>query len=458
MKELANKLALLLTLCFLVSCGSYYNQPLKQHDARISESTEQTKKLVQLPSPKTPVVVGVYNFKDQTGQYKSAEGGTTFSTAVTQGATTILIKALEDSKWFVPIERENLGNLLNERNIIRNTRDEYRQSPSEAPQKLKPLLFAGILLEGGVISYDSNILTGGLGARYFGVGGSSQYRQDRITVYLRAVSTSTGQILKTVNVSKTILSQGVDIGVFKYVKFQKLLEIETGYTKNEPAQLAVQEAIEKAVELLIYEGIEEKLWSTEEGDAKNKELLEQYQLEKELEASTALYERAFIKHEYRNSVSANLGLTLIDGDYTSSILDFKAGLGYKYHILPELRLGFDAQIMKFNTTSKLNNWWINQSVLLEYNMLPHDKLSPYFFVGPGAILYADDTEEDFINKWDAFISLKTGAGLECYVSDKISLFINGEWNITFTDILDGKDQGNRGDYYYNFGLGLNYKF
>lgn len=216
----------------LTGCGAYFNQPIAPQDARMAEVTNQTRKLKDLPKPLSPIVVGVYNFKDQTGQYKNIENGSTFSTAVTQGATTILIKALEDSKWFRPIERENLNNLLNERNIIRTTRDEYRKSADDPVQRLNPLLFAGILLEGGVISYDTNLMTGGVGARYFGTGGSSQYRQDRITVYLRAISTSTGEVLKTVNVSKTILSQSVDVGIFKYVNFQRLLEVETGFTKK----------------------------------------------------------------------------------------------------------------------------------------------------------------------------------------------------------------------------------
>jgi len=194
----------------LPGCGAYFNQPIAIEQARIGEDTQSTKALRDFPLPIEPVVVGVYKFRDQTGQYKPTEAGSTFSTAVTQGATTILIKALEDSKWFVPIERENLSNLLNERNIIRSTRKEYRKNKSPNEPQLPPLLYAGIILEGGIVSYDSNIITGGLGARYFGVGGATQYRQDRITVYLRAVSTSNGKILKTVYVSKTILSQALD--------------------------------------------------------------------------------------------------------------------------------------------------------------------------------------------------------------------------------------------------------
>ena len=264
---------------FLTSCGAYFNQPVVKQDARFGELTPKSKTLENLPLPAEPVVVGVYNFKDQTGQYKNIETGSSFSTAVSQGATTILIKALEDSKWFTPIERENLNNLLNERNIIRATRDEFRKNNSNEPN-LPPLLFAGVLLEGGIISYDSNIITGGAGARYFGVGGSTQYREDRITVYLRAVSTSSGKILKTVYVSKTILSQAVSANLFKFVNFQRLLEVETGFTVNEPVQLAMQDAIEKSVEALIIEGIKDNLWSSKEGKETNDKLVNDYLEEK----------------------------------------------------------------------------------------------------------------------------------------------------------------------------------
>lgn len=165
MRKLMYRISILSMLVLFNSCGALFNQPVDVQNARLGELSAQTTVLKQLPLPNEPIVVGVYNFKDQTGQYKAVENGSTFSTAVTQGATTILIKALEDSQWFNPIERENLSNLLNERNIIRSTRDDFRKANPDANiPRLKPLLFAGILLEGGVISYDTNILTGGAGA------------------------------------------------------------------------------------------------------------------------------------------------------------------------------------------------------------------------------------------------------------------------------------------------------
>ena len=163
-----NIVVLIICAIILTSCGTYFNQPYQQERAKLGEQTKANKNLINLPPPKEPIVVGVYNFRDQTGQYKPTENGSSFSTAVTQGATTILTKALEDSKWFTVIERENFTNLSTERNIIRSTRKQYRQTTNPNEPQLPPLLYAGVLLEGGIISYDSNIITGGFGARYFG--------------------------------------------------------------------------------------------------------------------------------------------------------------------------------------------------------------------------------------------------------------------------------------------------
>ncbi|MBT8261895.1 MAG: hypothetical protein KJO05_03670 [Bacteroidia bacterium] len=458
MKQIIGKISLVLFLILFSGCGAYFNQPIGNQEARIGENTEQTEKLLKLPLPDKPIVVGVYNFKDQTGQYKNIETGSTFSTAVTQGATTILIKALEDSKWFTPIERENFANLLNERNIIRTTRQEYLRNDDQRNQRLSPLLFAGILLEGGIVSYDTNILTGGVGARYFGVGGSSQYRQDRITIYLRAVSTSTGEILKTVNVSKTILSQAVDVGIFRYVNFQRLLEAETGFTKNEPTQLAVQEAIEKAVEVLIYEGIKDQLWTTLDGPEKDKEVVDQYLLEKELEANTDLYEREFQKHDYRHSAHASFGLAYVDGDFNTGILDYNMELGYKYRFIHSLSLGLTTNFFRLNSTGDTRHWWISEAATVEYNILPNDKLAPFIYAGPGVLLFVDDSPELYLQRLDAFFFLKMGAGLEYQASDRVSFIAKGDWNATFSDKIDNEINGRRDDYFFTFSAGINYHF
>jgi curli production assembly/transport component CsgG len=214
--------------------------------------------LVALPEPKGKILVSVYNFRDQSGQYKRQTNVSSFSTAVTQGATSILLQTLKDSKWFIPVEREGLQNLLTERKIIRAALKRQNQDPDKI---LPPLSQAQILLEGGIIGYESNIATGGDGARYFGIGASRQYRIDQVSIYLRAIDIRTGRILNTVSTTKSILSREVTAGVFKYVSYKRLLEIETGYTTNEPGTMCVQEAIEKAVLSLIVDGLLDKNWA-----------------------------------------------------------------------------------------------------------------------------------------------------------------------------------------------------
>src|SRR5690554_7004474 len=310
------------------SCGAYFNQPLYQEASRTGEFSKSTPLLLGLPEAAQPLEVAVYNFSDQTGQYKAVENGSTFSTAISQGGTTMLIKALEDSGWFIPIERENLSNLSTERNIIRTTKQDYIKNlnPNEPP--LPPLLYAGLLLEGGVVSYDTNIITGGVGARYFGVGGSAKYREDRITVYLRTVSTSNGEILKTVYVSKTILSQAIDASYFRFVKFQRLMEAETGVTQNEPIQLAMKDAIEKAVHDLIIEGIQKRFWTTQGGEEVNNELVAEYFAEKERDEATLLLDRIQMGRDEQNSIGISGGINIPDNDYSTQNFGFMGRMEY----------------------------------------------------------------------------------------------------------------------------------
>ena len=223
-------------------------------------SPTQTK-LQNLPSPNQKAVVAVYKFQDLTGQRKSSQRMALFSTAVTQGADNYLIDALKSAgngNWFVVVERNNLDALTRERQLIKNTRQTYN---GENGNTLKPLLFAGILIEGGIVQYDTNIGTGGNGARYLGIGSSNQWRKDEITVSLRAVLVQTGEVMINCMVSKTILSAGVSRDVFRFVEMgTELVEVETGYTENEAVGYATRSAIEEAVYTLIMKGLEEELW------------------------------------------------------------------------------------------------------------------------------------------------------------------------------------------------------
>lgn len=445
-------ISVILVTGFFVGCGTYFNQPIKQQSARTGELTTASKTLKDLPKPQKKVVVGVYSFKDQTGQYKEIQNGSSFSTAVTQGGTSILIKALEDSEWFTPIERENLSNLLNERNIIRSTRQEYAGSNGPA---VPPLLFAGVLLEGGVVSYDTNILTGGFGARYFGAGGSTQYKQDRITVYLRAISTSNGEILKTVYVSKTILSQAIDASLFRYVNFQRLLEVETGYTKNEPLQLVVKEAIEKAVEAIIIEGLEEKIWSAENPE-EAQTLIEKYNQEKQEEQAVELYNRKKIDFNYTNAFEIQLGLNRFLGDYGARDFDYIGKLGYHRRFIPHFGASLRGYALDFEIPNSKNTLHLGVDLDAEVYLLPYDKFSPFFHAGAG-MLFQSEKNNWFTNQ-EEFFKLQYGAGLQYNLNSKLNVFLKGTYHLAFSDEIDALNYGKRDDYFIDLGIGLTYMF
>jgi curli production assembly/transport component CsgG len=225
--------------------------------AHMTPATPATRDLLKLPPPQGKVIVAVYGFRDQTGQYKPSPDSS-FSTSVTQGAGSILVKALKDSGWFTPVEREGLQELLTERRIVRAL--DGSQGDNTPPIRIPALMPASVMIDGGIIAYESNVRTGGLGARFLGVGLSTLYRMDQVTVSLRSVDIRTGRILQTVSTTKTIFSYEIRPSVYKFVNFKDLLEIEAGVTNNEPTQLCVKEAIEAAVVHLMVQGLKDGSW------------------------------------------------------------------------------------------------------------------------------------------------------------------------------------------------------
>lgn len=253
-------LAVALAGALLQGCSLREPMPA-EHDAEIPTLTPRASTyddLVNMPKPKGLVVTAVYGFRDQTGQYKPTPASS-FSTSVTQGAASMLMDALQASGWFMVLEREGLQNLLTERKIIRASQQK-NGTPANILAELPPLQAANIVLEGGIVAFDSNVRTGGEGARYLGIGVSNEYRVDQVSVSLRAVDVRSGQVLANVMTSKTIYSVARSAGVFKFIELKDLLEAEAGYTVNEPAQLCVLSAIEAAVAHLIAQGIERHLW------------------------------------------------------------------------------------------------------------------------------------------------------------------------------------------------------
>jgi curli production assembly/transport component CsgG len=222
--------------------------------------------LVNLPMPRQKAVVSVYSFLDLTGQRATADNMALFSTAVTQGADSFLIDALlaaGNGTWFLVAERGDLDALTRERQLIISTRNSY---DGEGANQLEPLLFSGLIMSGGIIGYDTNLSSGGIGARYLGIGLNTQYRVDEVTVALRAVLVQTGQVLLNVITTKQVYSTATGFDTFRFTENgTELFELEAGVARNETATYATRSAIEAAVYAIITQGIEQELWDyTEE--------------------------------------------------------------------------------------------------------------------------------------------------------------------------------------------------
>jgi len=262
-----------LLVTFLSSCALLFDPiennlpPIQESEpAKIGSLLVPDLANIKIASNKKPVVA-IYagSFTDQTGQRRSNSTYATFSSAVTQAPDAYLIRALKhagsnNNGFFEVVERVGLDNVTKERQIIRSTRQDFDEE-----KKLPPLMFAGLIIQGGVISYESNIKSGGAGARYLGIGMSRQYKQDTVTISLRTVSVTTGKVLLEVLVTKTILSASLDNDVFRFVANQtELVEIENGLVRNESIDIALQTAIETAVLETVKQGATKSYWSINE--------------------------------------------------------------------------------------------------------------------------------------------------------------------------------------------------
>ena len=253
------------TAGLLAGCSTMTMQNQLTTEPELREISTTTAALRTLPPPAKPVTVAVYALPDLTGQFsETTSGAQSLSHAVTQDGVALLIKSLQDAgqrRWFTVLDRSRLDNTLKERQIVSEMRRIYRGEQTISASAMPPLMHAGIIIEGSITGYDSYLRTGGLGAQYLGIGGSTRWQQDTVTVNLRAVSTATSEVLTSVTVQKQIASVAAQGSVFRYVALDKILEIEGGVTVNEPKQIAVEKAIDKAVDALIMEGVRSGIWS-----------------------------------------------------------------------------------------------------------------------------------------------------------------------------------------------------
>jgi len=255
---------ILLTLV-ITGCASSQNN-VKSGDSPFIKSSSTMHMLQAIPPlvDQPIITIAVYKFPDLTGQRKPSTKFSHLSMAVSQGADMWVISALKavgKGTWFRVVERKGLDSLVKERQLIRSTRELYDGS-QDVGNVLKPMLFAGLLVEGGIIGYDANVASGGDGARYFGIGVHEEYRVDQVTVSMRIVAVQTGEVLLTAEATKTIASHKTGADVFRFLDMStKALEIETGVATNEPVNYAVRSAIEYCVLEILKLGDKHGHWN-----------------------------------------------------------------------------------------------------------------------------------------------------------------------------------------------------
>jgi curli production assembly/transport component CsgG len=172
------------------------------------------------------------------------------------------LQEVGNRQWFTVVERVGLDNLLKERQMIKQTREIYEGANAKP---LPPLQMAGVILEGGIIDYNSNTLTGGTGARWLGIGTQTAYTQDVVVISLRLVSVQTGEVLTTVTVEKNLLSTADGATALKFFnQATRAFEFDSSQTFNEPGNYALRSAIETAVIELIKKGERQSLWKFKE--------------------------------------------------------------------------------------------------------------------------------------------------------------------------------------------------
>jgi len=251
-------------VALLNGCAVIQSTGLTEVDPTLTTQRAGVKKefdTIPAPAAGRPVSVAVYSFADKTGQRRPQANVASLSSAVTQGAETFLIQALQGvggGQWFEVVERVGIDNLTKERLIIRQMREAYEGNNAKP---LMPMQFAGMIIEGGIVGYDTTVNSGGAGMRIFGIGKQTQWSQDTVTISVRAVSVNTGKVLAVVTVQKTILSTADSATALRFFDAgTQAFEAEAGLTINEPGTYAVKAAIEMAVVELIKEGQRKSIW------------------------------------------------------------------------------------------------------------------------------------------------------------------------------------------------------
>jgi curli production assembly/transport component CsgG len=231
--------------------------------------------LAELPPPQRPITVAVYDFPDLTGQRRPGGLVADLSTAVTQGASSLVIESLKSAGgggWFDVVDRTRDADQARERSIRQAAEPAQGKKP---PAAIAPLRPADYILNGGVITYERSVQTSDSTADWLGLGGGAQSNRNFVSVTMRLVNAETSEVVESVTVHKSIDS--VAAGIFSknraapfgqypqsllntYPSLSDALDADFSGTIAELTEVALREAIEAAIHDLIIKCQRDGVW------------------------------------------------------------------------------------------------------------------------------------------------------------------------------------------------------
>ncbi|WP_347922469.1 Curli production assembly/transport component CsgG [Pontimicrobium sp. SW4] len=152
----------------------------------------------------------------------------------------------------------------------------------------------------------------------------------------------------------------------------------------------------------------------------------------------------------KNTFSIAAGTVVTNGDYADALYEVYMHIGYKRFLGPyaNINIGYN----KYNVAFKdvLNEGFMSFDANLEIVPFPKNIFSPFIFAGGGlnASNYFEETDS----------KIQGGAGFEILVSPLVGIKLFAEYNMTFTDELDGRIYGISDDAFWRAAFGLNIYF
>jgi len=151
-----------------------------------------------------------------------------------------------------------------------------------------------------------------------------------------------------------------------------------------------------------------------------------------------------------NAFDVALGTSVINGDFEDPMFEAYAHFGYKRHLTPTLAIDFGFHKFNLAYIDIYNEGFMSFDLNVEVLLIPHERFSPYIFIGAG--YNASNHFKETAPK------LQGGAGLEFIVSNQIALKLYTDYNYVSSDVLDGLEAGESDDSYVRIAFGVNFYF